>query len=211
MELFDHFKETYHKENERTKALQDSLSIPIGIVSVLTTLLTFYFFNFDFKYSILWTGIFIAFLVFGALFLAFAVRNIYNAYNITSVDTSLAYKLLPVSQEQITYFNELKQYYIGTGQTLQEAETSANDDFKEYLQKLYIEYGSNNNDINATTYGYITSAKGNILISLLIFLITAIPYGINYEFKPSSSTKFEIIKSIPLQLDTTTIKFLKHG
>lgn len=211
MELLDHYKDTYHRENERSKALQDSLSIPIGIISVLTTLLTFYLFNFDFKYKTWLSLWFLLSLATGTLFLVLAGWRIYLAYNITSINPTVSYKLLPVAEEQRIYFDSVKAYYITQGEAEDIANISANKDFQSYLQDLYIEYGSNNNDVNATIYGFITTAKRNILISLVIFLLAVVPYGINYENKPSSSTKFEIIKSVPLQLDTNTIKTLKHG
>jgi len=211
MDLFEHFKETYHKENERTKIIQDGLTIPIGIISVLTTLITFYLFNFNYFSFILVVIIFIGLVASGSIFIVLGVVNIYKAYNITTVNPSLSYRYLPVAKEQENYLLELREYYKKEGLTEKDVEANAMRDFKDYLQEFYVKSATNNTDINLTTNDFLTKSKGNTFIALILLISAGIPYGINYAYKPENINKFEIIKSVPLQLDSNTIKTLKHG
>lgn len=210
MELLEHFKDTYHRENERTKNINDGLSIPIGIITLLATGVTFYVSNFDFTGNVILTILFLVFVVTGAVFLGIAIYDLHSAYDITIVNPTLSYKLLPTAEVQEEYYDELKQSYIHVGQTEDEAAANANEDLCAYLQGKYIEYSSNNLLINDKAEELVTRSKRQILMALIFLIVAFIPYSIHNALKPEKASKTEIVKSVPLSLDSSALKSINH-
>ena len=83
MNRLDFFIEWYHKENERRTSLNDSLNIPIGILTGLFALMFFLLKEFDFDNEInnwiLYS--FVIFLAISIFFWLLVVFNLFRSYN----------------------------------------------------------------------------------------------------------------------------------
>ena len=196
MDKFEHYKDSYHKENERTKGHMESLSLPLGIITVLGTIITYYLSNFDYQYDHRLKVVFLIIISLGGLFLLVAIAYLWSAFHITWVKHDWAYYYLPPLDIQEQYYNGLVSFYAAPEFESQDRKSLVNKEFCKYLEDTYITDAANNIRINDKTAEYIYKGKRYIFLSMACLMFTLAPFGINYALKPDKPTLIEIKKSV---------------
>ncbi len=204
MNRLDIYKEFYQKEFERKNELGNSLTIPIGIISVLATGIYFYLSTFDFNTNRILTDIFILLLLAGTFYLLRSIYYLLRAYLVLQKkETPYAYLAFPESLED--YFQRFKLHYIGTGLSEKQAEQKSHLKLKEYLTERYCKTTTENMKINDERSANLFLCKKQILFSLGILLASFIPFVFNYFIKSEKNQKIEVVSGIKLNYDSLKI------
>ncbi|WP_417289911.1 hypothetical protein [Corallibacter sp.] len=171
--------EWYHKENERRLSLNDSLNIPIGILTGLFALFFFIAKEFTFSkesYSIT-EIIFIICLSISLILWISVVYNLFMSYN--KLFKGYEYKGLPYPTElseqhkKLVLFVEENKNELGY-------ETTADSIYEEQLEQMINEYLNRNINNNDTKSQYLHDAKKYLLSCIIFTLICSVPFSINY-------------------------------
>ena len=110
MNRIDFITEWYHKENERQTSLNDSLNIPIGILTVLFALFFYMFtgFSFDAETNSIVEISFIVFMVLALICWVLVVFFLFRSYN--NLFKSYEYKGIPYPTVLNEQYEKLQQY-----------------------------------------------------------------------------------------------------
>lgn len=202
MDIFEHFKNTYHKEVERRATLNGELTIPIGLITVLATGIFYYLTNFDFSNNRLVTVLFVILLLAGSVLLGAAVYFLLESYNITHAGQQNEYDYLAYPDEQRKYYNDLKAVYIKAGNDDETSETEANKEFEKYLLDNYINATTKNTRLNDTRSAHLFTSKRFILWALIVLIVAFIPFGVNFFVKAKPTAQINATKSVILLPDS---------
>lgn len=171
--------EWYHKENERRLSLNDSLNIPIGILTGLFALFFFIAKEFTFSkesYSIT-EIIFIICLSISSILWVSVVYNLFMSYN--KLFKGYEYKGLPYptklseQHKKLVLFVEEKKSELDSG-------TTADSIYEEQLEQMINEYLNRNINNNDTKSQYLHDAKKYLLSCIIFTLICSVPFTINF-------------------------------
>lgn len=200
----------YHKENERRTSLNDSLNIPIGILTGLFALMFFLIKEFDFKSEIhLWISFsFIVFLSASIIFWLLVVYNLFMSYN--KLFKGYEYDGLPFATQLDEQYKGLVDYYNKyKGQLNQN--TTIDSLYEEQLIEMLSEYINTNVDNNDKKSEYLHVAKQFLFGCIMSIIICAIPFVINFlEYKDNpNKIKIENIDSINDKIETINVNNLK--
>ncbi|TKC09857.1 hypothetical protein FA048_06490 [Pedobacter polaris] len=163
------FTEWYHKENERQQSLNESISIPTGIVSAISVAYYFLISEFRFESKI---DNFIEYLFIGLIFTSiitwsYTVYNLFRAYN--DLFKGFTYKAINFPTVLNTYYDQLKDY-----------SDDYNKLYEEYLLKVISESLEQNIINNDSKSGYLHLSKRYLLITLVPLLISLGPFVYNF-------------------------------
>jgi len=110
MEKFNFYKEYYFKELDGRNEINNSLSVPIGLISALVAGDFYLLTNFDYGFSLWQTVWFLIAIVGGIAMLIASVYNLIMAY--ANFPRGYEYLLIPDTEVIEQYFQELKNYYM---------------------------------------------------------------------------------------------------
>jgi len=134
---FEYYKENYYRELNIKSEINNSLSLPIGIISGIIAGMFYLFSNFDFRYAGLLNAIFILFLSLDFIFLIISIYYLIKAYS--DFPKGYEYALLPDTNEIDLYETQLKTYYSDN-----KILDKSKDDVKEYiLSQMIMNTGQN--------------------------------------------------------------------
>lgn len=202
VDIFEHYKETYHNEIKRRGDLYGELSIPIGLITVLATGVFYYFTNFDFKDNVTASVIFVILLIAGACCLIMAMYYLLESYNITHDSPESEYDYLAYASDQRKYYDDLKASFKEAGNDDEISEQEAIKGFEKYLLDKYINAAAKNTGLNDLRAAHLFKCKRFILMALIVLLTAFIPYSINFFVKGKSNNKIEVTKSVILLPDS---------
>ena len=180
MEEFDFYKDNYLLELRRKHDLDASIAIPIGIVSIIGSVIFVLLkdlkdFEKDaiFIWLVLSLGAAVISLVVTVVFL---IKSYYN----------YEYIYVPTSFELKEYQDELISYHDGDTD-------KARIEFENYLVSEYAVNAHHNSINNDSKSAYLHNAKSFIIATLVSLLIGSIPYLFMF-YDTEKTQKIEIVK-----------------
>ena len=171
------YKELYFKEFERKRELNNSLQIPIGILSGLIAALYFLITKFDYKYSCLNSMIFGIIIIAAIVFLSISAFHLIKA--LANFHDGYPYAYLADSKDLHKFYKELKEYYEAIGE---EGKTEL--EFCEYVLEEMIKNTDKNQKNNKSKSYHRYKCQSHLVNSFLLISISLFPFGFNIAMKP---------------------------
>jgi hypothetical protein len=196
MSLRDLYQQHYFHENERRDQINNSIAIPLGIVSVVSSAFVVVAKEIDSPFDDS-EKFQIFFLIITSIAIVSAVFFLIKAY------WGYGYGHVPRGNELRKYRDELKAYYVGTGKPEDDARVISEEEALDYMDSQYAsnaEKNAENNDIKSFN---LFRANGFIFSSIVILVISAVPYVINSIQQPNEVQKFEITNLRELKMNAT--------
>lgn len=180
MKNLDFLIDWYHKENQRKDALNNSLNIPIGILTGLFILFFFFFKEFKIEENLNLTLniIFYIFLFLAIVAWIIVVYNLFGSYN--NFFKGYTYQAIPYPTLLETHYEELEQFYEENKNEL-DNDTTPETLYKEQFQDMlsgYLNVNINNNDLKAS---YLFIAKKYLIWCFILVLLSCFPFSYNYQ------------------------------
>jgi hypothetical protein len=212
MNKLDFLIDWYNREEARRTALETSLNIPIGILTVLFAIHFYLFKEFEFQDSssleiIVLAGFVLISIISGLIasfFLLKSYHNLFNGFKYTGLP--YATELFRHEKELLSYYEEHKDYYT---------ETDGKKEFDGYLISKLAEHIDRNAFNNDKKSEYLHSSKKYLFISILTVVIAFIPFIYGSFGKTKKAQQVEIINLIPINeriksLENQIIKLQKE-
>ncbi len=187
MDQLEFYKDLFHKENDRRHLVNNSLNIPIAIISALSAGIFYFITNYKLELKLEYN---LNLLFFGLIFISI-ISILISAYFLIRVfvkfRSSNEYCGIPLVKVLNKYYNELLTHY--------DTEEEANDMFKEYLLDIFVMIVDNNMGVNDKKFGLIFISKRWTVVCLTSTLLCSIPFIYNFSNRPSNVQKFELISN----------------
>lgn len=188
MKLLDFFIDWHKSEEERKTSLENSLNIPIGILTVIFAVLFYLISEFDFKYSSqVEIIIFLFSSILSFLFSLFSCYFLFKSYN--NLFKGYEYMGLPFPTQLFRHNEKLDAYYKQYQANF--PDKSGDTEFEKYLtEKIanHLDTNTYNNDLKAK---YLYISKRYLFISVLVLVISFIPFLTNLFNKPEKTYQVE--------------------
>ncbi|MEP2773115.1 MAG: hypothetical protein ABJH05_13270 [Fulvivirga sp.] len=196
MNKLDFLIDWYHKENDRQSSINNSLSIPIGILSGL--LAAFFFLSKSYEFGQETNGLlkwaFIALIIISIICWVVVVINLFLAYN--NLFNGYEYKGIPYPTVLNKQHKDLTDFVDENKDQLDEG-TTPDKLFDKQLIEMFSEYLNRNIANNDKKSTYLHVAKKFLLICFLFTTLSTIPFTVNYfNFKNVKKTESIEIKNI---------------
>ncbi|RSC92586.1 hypothetical protein [Tenacibaculum singaporense] len=166
MNDLEFYKSIYDRELNRRKSLDDSISIPIGIISLLIGLVSFYYTSEEYKIiidnskiALILLGITFVLLTLSIVFLVKSYNNFLRGFSYPNI--SLLKEVRHFQKVAISDYNE-------------KVSKEKQIDFEEELTNKLITIADRNTQINDMRAIYLYRAKTFIILSLTVIFITTI-------------------------------------
>ena len=191
MNRLDFFKEWFYKETDRQFSLNESLNIPIGILTIVFGLLFFMFMNFSFSLeaNLITEVLFLVLLCITILLGIIVVVYLFASYN--SLFVKYEYKALPSPTELNAQYKKLEQYVTENKRLLPENVT-ADSLYEEQLIEMFSEYIDHNVEKNDNKMSYLYQAKQFLFICVVSAMLCAVPFSIHFYSNKENIQKVEI-------------------
>ncbi|MBN9350348.1 MAG: hypothetical protein J0H55_06655 [Chitinophagaceae bacterium] len=169
----------YCEENQRQAALNNSLSIPIGILTGLFAI-TFFMFN-SFSYSTE-SSLFLKYLFSFLLFSSFCssiivIYYLFKSYN--NLFKSYEYKELPFPKQLNDHYKELENYVIEYKNEL-EPDQNADSLYAQQFQEILINCLDRSIRNNDTKNKFLFLSRKFLLINIILVILTSVPFSIHF-------------------------------
>ena len=169
-------KEIYYFELDRKDKLNSKLTIPISISIVLFGVLSYFLKNIPPVFNDPIWSIFLIFFFFSAVF---AIRSVYF---IVRSFLRFTYKYLPSAGVLNSDYQDIYDYYHGeyfdSIETKEKLELIENH-IDEIMRENFIECIDQNIQSNDLKNKYISKSINSIIITMILILVTSIPFFIN--------------------------------
>jgi len=203
----------YHKENERQTALNNSLNIPIGILTAIFALIFFLVKEFNFGSTT--NTIVIPFLVFLGLAVIswiIAIFYLFRSYN--NFFRGYEYDGLPFATQLNEYHEQLLTYYEKNKDQLGK-DVDADSLYEDNLREMLSEYINTNIDNNDRKTEYLHKAKQFLFGSIISIIICSIPFMIDFvnhkdEIPSIKIVNFDQLNRISRDQDSSNLKIRKE-
>lgn len=162
------YQQTYFFELERLAKLNSSITIPTGIVTILSGLAAYFF-----KSNVLPTG-FIC-VVFGVAFIVLSIALAYAIYSIIRSYYGHRYEYMPTSKDVEKYWNQISQYH----RDYPNAESTPEERFSNFLINHLTKCNFINTANNERKSSFLHKAKGAIIIALISSSFGLMSFHIN--------------------------------
>lgn len=198
MRLSELYQQHYFYEIERRDKLNNFLSIPLGVVSIITGALIIIAKEIDAPFDVVeWFQIIVITLT------AFSI--LYASIYISLAYRSVVYFYIPMVGDVKKYYEDLVGHYISIKKTQDESEEIAEKETLDYIYKSY----SVNSDINTKNNDkkslFVSRANKAIFLSFVLLIFAATPYVINAIVQPSEIQKVELVNVKDLSLCQSAI------
>lgn len=167
----DFCKDHYFHEIERRRSLQNGLSLPIGIVTILSGILITVTRAFNTPYSDL-EFVFLFFVISAVISLTTSIVFILKSH----IGFTYGYIASPLKLQN--YRNELFQYYSSNDE--KNANRLANENVEKYIFREYAklaDYNAKKNDMKSYN---LHCANISIIFALIFCILSSIPYVYSY-------------------------------
>lgn len=197
MSLRELYQTHYFYETDRRDQINNSLTIPLGVISLVSGAFLVIAKEIDYPFNTSETiqlhllGITAVTLILAAIFMGRA----YWGYG---------YAHMPRAEEIRQYCESLKIHYISQNYTVDDANKLADEETLEYVDSQYsvnAERNAENNDIKSAN---LFKANGFTMASVVFLVISAVPYVINSIEEPSEIQKVKITNLKELSMATPT-------
>lgn len=175
---FEIFKDVYYKELERKNELEESLMLPVGIITALSTGFFYLVSNFNYQCHSWLRMIFIIF-AFSALSLIITtIYQLIRAYN--NFTFGYKYHYIPYSTDIEQYYSDLIHYFKDKKHTEERAIKETNKIIEQFFIDEFIKKSDLNCYNNDKKQSHSYKARIFLIFALISIFILVIPFGINY-------------------------------
>lgn len=185
----------YNREEERKSSVENSLNIPIGILTLLFAMQFYLVKEFDFGSCQIWEKYLLLGSVIGSFFVSI-VAGLYIFKSYLGVPKEYRYGGIPYPSQLLSYEKDLITFYKEN--SAQFENVTGEEKFKEYLQNKLAEHIDKNTFNNDEKYRFLNACKTLIFVGVVALLIAFIPFLYNIFTRPSKPQQIEIINR-PLQ------------
>lgn len=205
----EYLKNWFEREDDRRIALENSLSIPIAILTAVFAVQFYSLSDYDFIAASNTEIVFFLALITTSnitalitiFFLFKSYHNLFTGFKYTSLP--LPADLVKYKKELVDYFNANATYYGGI---------NGDEKFTEYLTEKYIEHCGRNTQNNDQKSLFLYKSKGFMLASIISLLLALIPFLVNFFHKPEQLQRVEITNLLLLEKRLDLIeKILKEN
>lgn len=193
MDYFEFYKDLYHRENDRRITVENTLNIPIAIISAIGTVIYFVITSFDYSIEPFLSYIFILLCSISTICLIFSIYYLIRAF--CNFPKRYEYSGIPYPNELLLWHESLEKYY---GENDLEIDENSKKHFQDFLIQNFVKHTSHNMFVNDQKYRYIYNSKMSIITGLVILMITMIPFGYNYFKKKDTIHKIELTERISI-------------
>jgi hypothetical protein len=190
MDKFQFFIEWYNREEERKVSVENSLNIPIGILTILFAIQFYLIKDFDFTNCQNWERcillLFVGFSTLSSLVTGFFIFKSYHNF-----PNEYKYSGLPYPTQLITYEDELIEFYKVNLEHFDNI--NGEQKFKEYLLLKLAEHIDRNTFNNDEKYRYLNISKRLMFIAIITMVIAFFPFLTNLFTKPISPQQIEVV------------------
>lgn len=179
MNRLNFYIDWFYKEADRQTSLNESLNIPIGILTVVFGLLFFMFANFSFSLeeNVTIEMLFLLFLVITSVLGVAVILYLFASY--IGFFTGNGYKALPVPYKLNKQYKELEQY-IEENKQLLDKNITADSIYEEQLMEMLSDYIDYNVETNDRKMSYLYRAKQLLFVCVISVMLCAIPFSIHF-------------------------------
>ncbi len=194
--------EWYYKEDERKYALDNSLNIPIGILTALIAGIYYVLTKYNYQYENLYLKIsFIILILVTILFWIISIYYILLAYN--DLYKGYTYDYLPSTDFVAKEEENLKEYYENNKQYFQENNISLQKLVIDNVNKIISNCIINNTYNNDKKSKYLFKSKIHLINCIIIIFLTSILFSINYyQHEKQEIYNIKIMNAQSLSNDT---------
>lgn len=193
-QLRELYQQHYFHETERRDQINNSLAIPLGIISIVSGAFVVVAKELDYPFDIS-EKFQIALLLLTAISITLAAFFLVRSY------WGYGYGHMPRADELKKYHTELLDHYISTGKTKIDAESLAHDEVLEYIDSEYANNATKNAENNDKKSANLFKASGLTILSVGLLVFSAAPYVINSIIQPSEVQKIELINLKDLKMN----------
>lgn len=192
MDQFDFYKELYTTENDRRITVNDSLSIPIAIVTALVSILFYLLTTFDYGQTGWPKWAFLLLAIVSVVLVAISVYSLIRAFS--NMTYGYEYKGLPYPQELLDWHMQLTAHYTKYTSNA----TRADEEYRDYLIRKFAEHANFNMKVNDQKTKHVFTAKRFMVLGLVGIATACVPFAFNYFHKVPDVHKVEIVTTNPI-------------
>jgi len=144
--------------------MSSALVIPIGVLTLIGSGLIYLMQNTKFFTDVLSS-------IVGSLFVVATAFFVYSVYLLIRSYFGYEYKFLPDSKSLQTYWNKLREHYIGQNKN----EQLADSEFERYIENSFVEATTENTWNNDSKSEFLHEANRTMIWCLGLFIICSIP------------------------------------
>ena len=177
MNRFDFFKDWYQREDERLSDLNNSLNIPIGILTGLFAIIFFLIKEFNLQEENYWILLSFFFLIISSIiFWIIVIFHLFKSYN--KLFKGYEYEAFPFPSQLNNQYEELKKWHDENKEELDQEDTVESIYQNQLIEMIsgYLEVNITNNDSKSK---HLFIAKKFLLITIILISISVIPYSLN--------------------------------
>ncbi len=197
LNLYELYKELYHKENERKAEIVNSLNIPIAVTTAISTGIFYFITNFDYQVEGFLNFIFVGLSSITTICVLLSIYNLIRAFS--DFTKGYEYTGIPYVQQLHNWYQELKEYYKEHGDKKKTDE--ADEHLQQHLVDGFVEHIDHNMYVNDRKTKFVFQSKRWLVISLVSILITAIPFGYNFFNKADKIQKIVVLSDDTLKTE----------
>lgn len=190
MLILDFYRESYHSELENKEKINNRITVPISIVTLLIGSLFFYFDKIDKINSDVSKVFFILFLGMSVIAILFSIFFLFKAYY------GYQYDYIPLISEIKNFEDLLYAYHINDGKTEQQAGEFTKRDVELFLAKVYVKSTTNNMIENERKLKYLRHAGWSLSVVLLTAVLAFMPYSLGMKNDDTLEVKITNIKEV---------------
>jgi hypothetical protein len=186
----------YNREEERKSSVENSLNIPIGILTFLFAMQFYLIKEFDFgscqireKYWLLGSV--------SASFIASLIAGLYIFKSYRGIPKEYRYGGIPYPSQLLSYEKDLISFYKENSAQFQNV--TGEEKFNEYLQNKLAEHIDKNTFNNDEKYRFLNISKTLMFAGVVTLLIAFIPFLVNLFTRPYKPQQIEIVNPVPFK------------
>ena len=184
---YEIYKDVYYKELERKNQLEDSLMLPVGIVTALSTGLFYLVTNFNYKCNSYLKYIFIVLVIISLIFIIITIYQLIRAYN--NFTFGYEYHYLSYSAEIEKYYSDLIDFFKSKKHSKEKTVIESNKIIEQFFIDEFITKSDFNCYNNDKKQSHSYKARVFLIFALITIFILVFPYGINYyKYKDNKMT-----------------------
>lgn len=180
----------YNREEERKSSVENSLNIPIGILTFLFAMQFYLVKEFDFGSCQIWEKYWLVGSVLVS-FVASLAAGLYIFKSYLGVPKEYRYGGIPYPSQLLNHEKDLVTFYKEN--STQFENVTGEEKFKEYLQNKLAEHIDKNTFNNDEKYRFLNVCKTLMFAGIVALLIAFIPFLYSLFTRPYKPQQIEII------------------
>jgi hypothetical protein len=211
MEQEEFYKDLYDRSLDTKDEINNSLSIPIGIITALVAGLFYAVTTFDFADKKIWCLIvFVIIAISSIVFLGISIYRLIKAFS--DFHDGLPYAYLADANDLDVYFKGLVNFYAAAGAANPNALQSAQNDFNAYVLSEWIKSTGINQKNNKEKIYQRFQCHQFMIYALVSLSLLVIPFGINFGLSKGKEDvqKVQITSFNPKSITINHIDSCEH-